>query len=83
MNITHHKNGEINVLVEEAPYHPGYEDVGFELKEDYSEVYLQIKAKLKDYHDLCLKGRFNEATDVAIELTDLTIKLETVTLPNV
>lgn len=26
MNITHHKNGEIKTLVEEAPYHPGYED---------------------------------------------------------
>ena len=24
--ITHHKNGEIKTLVEEAPYHPGYED---------------------------------------------------------
>jgi len=29
MNITHHKNGEIKTLVEEAPYHPGYEDAGF------------------------------------------------------
>lgn len=47
---------------------------------DYSEIYLQVKAKLKDYHDLCLKGRFNEATDVAIELADLTIKLEQATL---
>ena len=32
MNITHHKNGKIKTLVEEAPYHPGYEDVGFETK---------------------------------------------------
>jgi hypothetical protein len=47
---------------------------------DYSEVYLQIKAKLKHYHDLTLKGRFDEATDVAIELADLTIQLETATL---
>ena len=30
MKITHHKNGEIKTLVDEAPYHPGYEDVGFE-----------------------------------------------------
>ena len=30
MQITHHKNGEIKTLVEEAPYHPGYEDAGFE-----------------------------------------------------
>ena len=29
MNITHHKNGKIKTLVEEAPYHPGYEDAGF------------------------------------------------------
>ena len=32
MNITHHKNGEIKTLVEEAPYHPGYEDAGFKPK---------------------------------------------------
>jgi dTDP-4-dehydrorhamnose reductase len=30
MNITHHKNGKIKTLVEEAPFHPGYEDAGFE-----------------------------------------------------
>jgi hypothetical protein len=30
MNITHHKNGKIKTLVDEAPYHPGYEDAGFE-----------------------------------------------------
>lgn len=30
MNITHHKNGEIKTLVEEAPYNPGYEDVNYE-----------------------------------------------------
>ena len=29
MNITHHKNGDIKTLVDEAPYHPGYEDAGF------------------------------------------------------
>ena len=32
MNITHHKNGEIKTLVDEAPYHPGYEDAGFKPK---------------------------------------------------
>ena len=47
---------------------------------DYAEIYLLVKAKLKDYHDLCLKGRFNDATDVAIELADLTIQLEQATL---
>lgn len=50
---------------------------------DYAEVYLQIKAKLKQYHDLTLKGQFDKATDVAIELADLSIKLETATLFNV
>ena len=47
---------------------------------DYSEIYLRIKAKLKLYHDLTLKGRFDEATDVAIELSDLSIQLETATI---
>jgi hypothetical protein len=50
---------------------------------DYSEIYLRIKAKLKLYHDLTLKGRFDEATDVAIELADLTIQLENATVSNV
>lgn len=50
---------------------------------DYSEVYLKVKSRLKDYHDLCLKGCFDEATDVAIELADLTIQLETATLTHV
>jgi len=47
---------------------------------DYAEVYLEIKQKLKLYHDLTLKGQFDKATDVAIELADLTIKLEQSTL---
>ena len=46
------------------------------MSQDYSEIYLQVKAKLKLYHDLTLKGRFDEATDIAIELADLSIKLE-------
>lgn len=50
------------------------------MSQDYAEVYLKIKAKLKQYHDLTLKGKFDEATDVAIELSDLTIQLETATL---
>lgn len=33
MKITHHKNGKIKTLVDEAPYHPGYEDAGFKPKE--------------------------------------------------
>lgn len=32
MTITHHKNGVITTLVDEAPYHPGYEDAGFRPK---------------------------------------------------
>lgn len=50
------------------------------MSQDYSEVYLKIKAKLKQYHDLTLKGEFDKATDVAIELSDLTIVLEATTL---
>jgi hypothetical protein len=47
---------------------------------DYSEIYLLIKAKLKQYHDLTLKGQFDKATDVAIELADLSIRLENATV---
>jgi len=47
---------------------------------DYSEIYLLIKLKLKQYYDLTLKGNFDKATDVAIELADLSIKLEQSTL---
>ena len=47
---------------------------------DYSEVYLLIKAKLALYHSLTLKGHFDKATDVAIELADLSIKLEQSTM---
>lgn len=50
---------------------------------DYSEVYLLIKAKLALYHSLTLQGRFNEATDVAIELSDLSIQLEAITVSHV
>ena len=50
---------------------------------DYSELYLKIKAKLKDYHDATLKGNFDKAQDIAIELSDLSIQLEAVTLSNV
>jgi hypothetical protein len=47
---------------------------------DYSELYLKIKAKLKDYHDATLKGNFDKAQDIAIELSDLSIQLETATI---
>lgn len=50
------------------------------MSQDYSEVFLEVKRKLKLYHDLTLKGQFDKATDVAIELADLTIKLEQTTL---
>ena len=53
------------------------------MSQDYSEVYLLIKAKLALYHSLVLQSRFNEATDVAIELSDLSIQLEAVTVSNV
>ena len=47
---------------------------------DYSEIYLLIKAKLALYHSLTLKGHFDKATDVAIELAEISIKLEQSTL---
>ena len=50
------------------------------MSQDYSELYLKIKAKLKQYHDLTLKGQFDKATDVAIELSDLSIQLENATV---
>jgi hypothetical protein len=53
------------------------------MSQDYAELYLRIKAKLKQYHDLTLKGKFDEATDVAIELSDLSIQLEAITVSHV
>ena len=53
------------------------------MSQDYSEVYLLIKANLALYHSLVLQSRFYEATDVAIELSDLSIQLEAVTVSNV
>ena len=50
MNITHHKNGEIKTLVEEAPYHPGYEDVGFEPKVLNNEPVVWL-VQYKDRHE--------------------------------
>lgn len=53
------------------------------MSQDYSEVFLAIKQKLKDYHNATLKNDFDKATDIAIELADLTIQLEVVTVRNV
>ena len=53
------------------------------MKQDYSEIYSKIKIKLKEYHDLTLKREFDKATDVAIELADLSIQLESATVSNV
>jgi hypothetical protein len=53
------------------------------MSQDYSEVFLAIKQKLKDYHNATLKNNFDKATDLAIELSDLTIQLEVVTLTHV
>jgi hypothetical protein len=47
---------------------------------DYSEIYLLIKAKLALYHSLTLQSNFDKATDVAIELADLSIQLEQSTI---
>jgi len=59
MNITHHKNGEIKTLVEEAPYHPGYEDAGFKPKlenyitdDEIMETWDEVMDSLDNGNDL-------------------------------
>lgn len=59
MNITHHKNGEIKTIVEEAPYHPGYEDVGFKPKlenyitdDEIMETWDEVMDSLDNGNDL-------------------------------
>jgi hypothetical protein len=78
MKATHHKNGQINTLVDEAPYQPGYEDAAFKPKptNDYSENYLRIQKLLKCYHNATLKCNYNVATKIAHDLAEETIKLE-------
>jgi hypothetical protein len=74
-----------NKLVEEAPYHPGYEDVGFKPMPmtDYSENYLRIQKLLKCYHTATLKNQYKKATKIAHDLADETIKLEFATYDQV
>jgi hypothetical protein len=74
-----------NKLVEEAPYHPGYEDVGFKPMPmtDYSENYLRIQKLLKCYHTATLKNQYEKATKIAHDLADETIKLEFATYDQV
>ena len=40
--VTHHKNGEIKTLVEEAPYHPGYEDAVINKPKTSAELIEQL-----------------------------------------
>ena len=40
--VTHHKNGEIKTLVEEAPYHPGYEDAVISKPKTSAELIEQL-----------------------------------------
>ena len=74
-----------NKLVDEAPYHPGYEDVGFKPKptNDYSENYLRIQKLLKCYHNATLKNQYEKATRIAHDLAEETIKLEFATYDQV
>lgn len=63
MNITHHKNGEIKTLVDEAPYHPGYEDVGFKS----SPVKLRSN-ELADWIEKSAYGEYETAKQAATML---------------
>ena len=74
-----------NKLVDEAPYHPGYEDVGFKPTptSDYSENYLRIQKLLKCYHNATLKNKYETATKIAHDLAEETIKLEFATYDQV
>jgi hypothetical protein len=47
---------------------------------DYSENYLKIQRLLKKYHEATLKNQFENATRLAHDLADETIKLEISTL---
>lgn len=47
---------------------------------DYSENYLKIQRLLKKYHDATLKNQFENATRIAHDLADETIKLEIATI---
>lgn len=46
---------------------------------DYSEVFLQLKGALQDYHTNMLKKQFEVAYDFAEQITDLAKKLEEIT----
>jgi hypothetical protein len=47
---------------------------------DYSENYLKIQRLLKKYHNATLKNQFENATRIAHDLADETIKLEIATI---
>lgn len=47
---------------------------------DYSENYLKIQRLLKKYHTATLKNQFENATRIAHDLADETIKLEIATI---
>ena len=46
---------------------------------DYSDVFLQLKGALQDYHNNMLKKQFEVAYDFAEQITDLAQKLEDIT----
>ena len=47
---------------------------------DYSENYLKIQRLLKKYHNATLKNQFENATRIAHNIADETIKLEIATI---
>lgn len=46
---------------------------------DFSEVFLQLKGALQEYHSNVLKKQFEVAYDMAEQITDLAKKLEDIT----
>ena len=62
MKITHHKDGNIKTLVDEAPYHPGYEDAGFKPS--------PIKSRVNELIDWILDEvrHADEAEEIAVML---------------
>ena len=65
MNITHHKNGEIKTIVEEAPYHPGYEDAGFEPIPFAGFVKIQNELTDEEIKELAHQHRWNGDVEFA------------------
>lgn len=43
---------------------------------DYSTPYLALHRLMRDFHDATIKGKFKEAYEISIDITDLAQQLE-------